>query len=210
MENTIWLAVVTALMLMPSCVAIDEPGLQENSIAPLILINASSVTALEHQVGPFTISFDPGHPYKSIRATGPFRLLGPDGKTWYTHYVLFCYSDTEGVMIDTLITIDKFDLQEFDLNGQYPTKAVYSDLVSSWKADPNTVYVVQRLIDGKPGVFGWGYLPTGKVQGYSINWYISPTSVAHISVWDGQEAGSILNTIHIDNPKIIFFDHAFN
>lgn len=174
-------------------------GQQQTSFGPLILINASSVTALEHQVGPFTISFDPGHPYKSIRATGPFRLLGPDGKTWYTHYVLFCYSNSEGVMVDTLIQLNKFDLPVFDLGGEYPTKAVYSDLVSKG-ADTNTIYVVQRLIDGKPGVFGWGYLSTAKMQEYSINWYISPTSVAHVEVWDEQEAGNILNSIHIDNP----------
>ena len=194
MKNTIWLV---ALMLMPSCMAIGESGPLQTSNGPLILINDSSVTALEHQVGPFTVSFDPGRSYKSIRVTGPFRLLGPDGTTWYTHYVLFCYSDTEGSNIDTSITINKFDLPVFDLSGEFPTKAVYSDIVASWKADPNTVYVVQRMIDGKPGVLGWGYLPDAKVQGYAISWYTSQTSVAHVEVWDEQEAGNILNTIHI-------------
>jgi hypothetical protein len=106
-------------------------------------------------------------------------------------------------MLNRSPQLNKFDLPAFNLSGGFPTKAVYSDLVSSQRADPNTTYVVQRMIDGKPGAIGWGYLPTAKDQEYSINWYISPTSVAHVEIWNEQEAGNILNSIHIDESATV-------
>lgn len=148
---------------------------------------SASDTTTKFQTGPFTGSYDLGMPCNDLNISEPVQGEMLSGAI-YTAYVL----NGGGVTI----SITKYDAPISTSNENFGF-SVRSNLLDLG-ADKDTINVIDRKIDNKPGAVGYGYLPRYDSKLYDGGFYVSANSVAHIFIWgDETKMTSVIKTIHV-------------
>lgn len=150
---------------------------------------SASDTTTKIQTGPFNITFDIGKPCDDVRYYTPEHTETIYGLN-YTEYVM----NACGIIID----LKRYDTEiNSALDHELYGLAVKSDLISMG-ADKDAILTFDRLIDGKPGAVGSGYVPKDDMTSYRAGFHASNKTVCIIWVWENEtKMVSTLKTIHI-------------
>jgi hypothetical protein len=149
---------------------------------------SASDTTTKFQTGPFTGSFDLGMSCTDLNMSKPEQGERISGERYTKYELLAC---------GALIIFTRYDNPVNDLNEEFGTWSIQSDLLSDG-AEKDSIILSERKIDNKPGAVGYGYVPRYEQTLYKAAYYVSPRTVCHIYVGNNESMiVSLMKTIHV-------------
>lgn len=137
-------------------------------------VASAADTAVTFEAGPFTGSIDLGEPCNDFKVEEPKHIEGQDGTIQTNCFIHACGST---------ILLSKYGHVKYDMESEFSADDVTSGL-SAAGVDKNTIQISEHEINGHPGIVVTGYMPERDVTMLIAGFYVSPSALGKILVWD--------------------------
>jgi len=137
---------------------------------------SASDTTIAFETGPFTGSVDLGELCNDIKIEEPKHSEGQDGTIQTDCFIHACGST---------VLLSKYAYVKFDMESGFSTNDAVADL-SATGVDKDTIQISEQEINGHPGMVITGYIPEREMWMYIANFYVSPSALGKILVWDNE------------------------
>ncbi len=138
--------------------------------------SSASDTTVSFETGPFTGSVDLGELCNDIKIEEPKHSEGQDGTIQTDCFIHACGST---------VLLSNYAYIKFDMESGFSANDAVADL-SATGVDKDTIQISEQDINGHPGMVVTGYIPEREMWMYIANFYVSPSALGKILVWDDE------------------------
>jgi hypothetical protein len=151
-------------------------------------VASASDTAVIFETGPFTGSMDLGELCNNLKVEKPKYIEGQDGAIQMDCFIHACGST---------ILLSKYAHVKYDIESEFSANDITAGLDAAG-VDMDTIQIAEHEINGHPGLIVTGYIPERNVTMYIAGFYVSPSALGKILVWNnGSKMAMAAKTINV-------------